>query len=136
MGAALNSAKFEHTIFFRIVNLCMAPKHRNNRYKMVLHSYCINACVVGGTRTFNFVKKSMAHFPHHVAQFTPLAARFPHWPVLPHHTLVPKLYLVFATSCLYFVCHCNKTNCLPALYDRLLFTQTQLSTVRRISSRS
>ena len=87
MGAALNSAKFELTIFFRIVNQCMALKHRNNRYKMVLHSYCINACVVGGTRTFNFVKKSMAHFPHHVAQFTPLAARFPHWPVLPHHTL-------------------------------------------------
>ena len=87
MGAALNSAKFEHTIFFRIVNQCMALKHRNNRYKMVIHSYCINACVVGGSRTFNFIKKSMAHFPHHVARFTPLVARFPHWPVLPHHTL-------------------------------------------------
>ena len=90
MGAALNSAKFEHTIFFRIVNQCMALKHRNNCYKMVIHSYCINACVVGGPRSFNLVKNSMAHFPHHVAQFTPLVARFPHWPVLPHHTLAKR----------------------------------------------
>ena len=87
MGAALNSEKFQHTIFFRILNECMALKHRNNRYKIVIHSYCINACVVGGSRTSHCIKNLVAHFPHHVARFTPLVARFPHWPVLPHHTL-------------------------------------------------